>query len=118
LLAEGKLWLIDHGASLYFHHSWDNYLARSRNPFPLINDHTLISLASRLREANAALSSHLSPAILSEIIDLIPDAWLGQEDIFAGPGQQREAYLGYLASRLEASAIFVEEAIYAHAKLV
>lgn len=118
LLAEDKLWLIDHGASLYFHHSWDDYLTRSRTPFPLIKDHTLISLASRLREADASLASRLTPALLHEIIDLIPAVWLGQEERFASQADHREAYVTYLLSRLEASAIFVEEAIHAHAKLI
>jgi hypothetical protein len=116
LLWEEQLWLIDHGASLYFHHSWDDYLNRSRTPFPLIKDHTLISLASRLREVDARMASQLTPARLREIIDVIPAAWLGQEENFASQAEHREAYVTYLLSRLAASANFVEEAIHAHAK--
>ena len=118
LLWEEKLWLIDHGASLYFHHSWDDYLTRSRTPFPLIKEHTLISLASRLPEANALLSSRLTPALIREIVGFIPAVWLGQEENFASQAEHREAYINYLLSRLAASATFVEEAIHAHTKLI
>jgi len=118
LLWEEKLWLIDHGASLYFHHSWDDYLARSRTPFPLIKEHTLISLASRLPEANTLLSSRLTPDLIREIAGFIPAVWLGQEEGFASQAEHREAYINYLLSRLAASATFVEEAIHAHTKLI
>jgi hypothetical protein len=118
LLWEEKLWLIDHGASLYFHHSWDDYLTRSRTPFPLIKEHTLISLASRLAEADALLSSRLTPEFIREIVGFIPAVWLGQEERFASQAEHREAYINYLLSRLAASATFVEEAIHAHTQLI
>jgi hypothetical protein len=118
LLWEEKLWLIDHGASLYFHHSWTDYLTRSRSSFPLIKDHTLISLASRLPEADALFSSRLTPDLIREIVEFIPAVWLGQEESFASQAEHREAYISYLLSRLAASATFVEEAIHAHAKLI
>ena len=118
LLWEEKLWLIDHGASLYFHHSWDDYLTRSRTSFPLIKEHTLISLASRLPETEAFFSSRLPPDLIREIVGFIPAVWLGQEESFASQAEHREAYNNYLLSRLAASATFVEEAIHAHAKLI
>jgi hypothetical protein len=118
LLWEEKLWLIDHGASLYFHHSWADYLSRSRTSFPLIKEHTLISLASRLLEADALLSSRLTPDLIREIVGFIPAVWLGQEESFASQTEHREAYINYLLSRLAASATFVEEAIHAHTQLI
>jgi hypothetical protein len=118
LLWQEQLWLIDHGATLYFHHNWDNYLARSRSPFPLIKDHTLLSFAAKLPEAGAALSPRLTPSLLRQIIDLIPDEWLGQEPHFAGQAEHRQAYVAYLLERLAASAIFIEEAIHARAQLL
>ena len=30
-----KLWLIDHGAALYFHHDWNGWLERATQPFAL-----------------------------------------------------------------------------------
>ncbi|MEJ7710991.1 MAG: HipA family kinase [Pyrinomonadaceae bacterium] len=79
LLWHRQLWLIDHGAALYFHHSWDDYLERSRTRFPQIKDHVLLSFASELRETDAKLSEQLTPEIFSRIVNLVPDAWLGGE---------------------------------------
>ena len=118
LIRQDKLWLIDHGATLYFHHNWNDYLAHSRTPFPLIKDHTLLSLADTLPDADTALRVRLTPELIRRIIDLIPAPWLGQEPGFAGHAEHRQAYVAYLLSRLEASPIFVEEAVRARTKLV
>ncbi len=83
LLWHKRLWLIDHGAALYFHHAWDNYMERSRKPFPLIKEHVLLPFAGALREVDAALSEKLSPELINSIVELIPDAWLGGESQFA-----------------------------------
>jgi hypothetical protein len=118
LIREDQLWLIDHGASLYFHHDWADYLSRSQSPFPLIKDHTLITLASKLPEADAALRPRLTPDIIRHIVNLIPDEWLADEPAFANRQEHRSAYVSYLLSRLEASHIFVEEAVNVHAQLI
>jgi hypothetical protein len=118
LIWQDRLWLIDHGASLYFHHDWDNYLARSRNPFPLIKDHTLLPFAGKLPEAGAALRPRLTPSLIRQIVELIPDEWLGPEPHFAGQAEHRQAYSAYLLERLAASTIFVEEALHARAQLL
>ena len=75
LLWEEDLWLIDHGASLYFHHSWDDYLARSRTPFSLIKDHVMLPFARDMAQADAALR----PQITAELVDgiLAPMAGCG-----------------------------------------
>jgi len=118
LLWQGQLWLIDHGSSLYFHHNWKDYLERSRTPFPFIKDHTLLPLASALLEADARLRARLTPQIIEDVVQLIPDVWLGHEQVFATPAEQRQAYAAYLLTRKEASAVFVEEARRARAELV
>src|SRR5215470_17029562 len=84
-----KLWLIDHGAALYFHHTWQDYLARSRAPFPLIKDHVLLPRASALREADAQLTERVTPVILASIVHRIPDAWLVGEAPFESSEQHR-----------------------------
>lgn len=118
LIWQEALWLIDHGAALYFHHSWDDYLARSRSPFPLIKDHALITRASRLPEAGAGLQPRLTPEAIHQIVAAVPEAWLNGETQFAGVIEHRQAYVNYLLNRLEAAPIFVEEAMRARAKLV
>ena len=114
-----RLWLIDHGAALYFHHTWNDYLAQSQRPFTAIKDHVLLPWASALAEADAALRARLAPATLERIVAAIPDAWLSGEGApFTDVAEHRAAYLAYLTSRLEASPIFLAEAQHARAALV
>ncbi len=118
LIWQDNLWLIDHGSSLYFHHNWNGYLQRSRAAFQLIKDHTLLSLAEGLREIDVTLKPRLTPELIHHIVDLVPDAWLHNGGSFDSPAAYRAAYVAYLLSRLEASHIFVEEALNARAQLV
>jgi hypothetical protein len=118
LIWEKSLWLIDHGASLYFHHHWNDYLSHSRTPFPLVKHHVLLPFAAELPEADSRLRPRLTPRVVERIAGFIPDAWLGDEPRFDGPAAHRRAYVDYLLSRLEAAPVFVEEARHARAKLV
>jgi hypothetical protein len=118
LIWHQRLWLIDHGAALYFHHTWTDYLARSQSPFTPIKQHVLLPFASLLLEANAELSQRLNATLLEEIVHQIPAVWLDGVPGFASPDEQRAAYLTYLCKRLEAAHLFVEEAIHARAQLV
>jgi hypothetical protein len=118
LIWHKRLWLIDHGAALYFHHTWENYLAHSRRPFTAIKDHVLLPFASALPEADATLRPRLTAAVLERIVEAIPDAWLQREPAFNDPAELRAAYLAYLRSRLDASPIFVEEALHARAHVI
>ncbi|MBI1882036.1 MAG: aminotransferase class I and II [Chloroflexi bacterium] len=115
LIAQGHPWLIDHGAALYFHHDWNDYLGRSRSRFPQIKEHVLLPFATRLSEVDASLSARLTPAVIDHIIALIPASWLGNETEFANHEAHRAAYATYLRRRLEAPRAFVEEAIRARA---
>jgi len=113
-----NLWLIDHGAALYFHHNWGDYLTASRGPFPAIKDHVLLRYASALAEVDAALPGRLTPELIREIVAAIPDDWLAGESRFASLDEHRAAYCSYLLSRLAASATFVAEAERARTLLV
>lgn len=108
-----RLWLIDHGAALYFHHDWNDHLARSTSPFPLIKDHVLLRLAGRLPEIDAQMIRLITPEVIADIVGLIPDDWLETEPSFAAKREHRDAYLQYLSSRLRAPRAFVEEAVRA-----
>jgi hypothetical protein len=107
LMWHKRLWLIDHGATLYFHHArgWIDDRARARDPFTLIKENVLLRRAGRLSEVDAAMAAALTPEIIEGITALIPEAWL--ED---GPSH-RAAYGRYLIDRLAAPRGFVEEAI-------
>ena len=113
-----RLWLIDHGAALYFHHAGNNYLERSRDPFPLIKDHVLVQFASSLREVDSKMTGRVTPNIIDSIVRLIPDAWLVGDSTFGGSNQHRGAYTEYLLSRLVPPHVFLEEAIRARSLYV
>jgi hypothetical protein len=104
-----ELWLIDHGAALYFHHSWNNWEEQAKSPFNLIKDHVLLSQASNLYELNIQLKALLTPKIIAEIVNLIPDEWL-QGDYFSSPDEYRNAYNLFLNSRIANADIFVKAA--------
>jgi hypothetical protein len=117
LMWHRKLWLIDHGAALYFHHKWDNYLRRSREPFTLIKDHVLLRFADSLNDADSKMTALLTPEVVGAAVKLIPDAWL-DGDASSGGGGGRDAYAEYLLSRLEPPRAFLEEAIRARSLYV
>jgi hypothetical protein len=104
-----ELWLIDHGASLYFHHSWQNWEEQSIRPFALVKDHVLLPQASELAEVNAELSKLFTPQVIDAVLAVLPDQWLN-EDIFPSSDLQRKAYAKFLNARIENSSIFVKEA--------
>ena len=95
-------WLIDHGATLYFHHSagWESDAARARTGFPNIKDHVLLRQATMVAECDDEMSGRLTGEVIKEIVGLIPEAWL------AGPGG-RVPYERYLTERLAAPRTFV-----------
>ena len=110
LVWHGKLWLIDHGAALYFHHASSDYAASAASPFALIKDHVLLPFASRLDEADALMSARLTPDRIEAIVALIPDTWLEDSAGFASKAEHRTAYVQYLARRLSVPRAFAMEA--------
>lgn len=109
-----KLWLIDHGASLYFHHNWPggdgpSLEAVSQRPFAAARDHVLLPFASALAEADAELAPRLTAEVLGDVVASIPDEWLAAEAGFEEPEGVRSAYVSYLTSRLR------EPRVWAHA---
>lgn len=105
-----RLWMIDHGATLIFHHNWDGYLERSRAAFPLIADHVLLGWANEIREVDPELASMLTPDVIARIIDLIPAEWLGDESRFASVDEHRSGYRDYLTRRLSEPREWMEDA--------
>jgi hypothetical protein len=110
-----RLYLIDHGAALYFHHAWNGRDVDPTRPFPLIRDHVLLSSADRLAAIDAEMVERLTPAVIEDIIAAVPDTWLQGPDAFADAATQRAAYNDYLVRRLAAPRAFVQEAIDARA---
>jgi hypothetical protein len=113
LIWHRRLWLIDHGASLYFHHAWNRHDQHATNPFALIKDHVLLKYASTLADVDAQMASLLTADKLANIVQWIPDSWLPDDAGFAGKNAQREAYRNYFILRMQSSAVFLQEAIRA-----
>lgn len=107
LVWHGRLWLIDHGASLYFHHNWPAWLgtkdrrAASQRPYVAARGHVLLSLATKLPEADASLAPQLTEGALGDVVALVPDEWLRDEPGFGSAEEVRSAYVEYLSARLE-----------------
>jgi hypothetical protein len=114
LMWHRRVWLIDHGATLYLHHSpgWEEDDARVADPFTLVKNHVLLRAASALEEADVAMSAALNESTIADIVAAIPDTWLadygqGREEVMRG------AYVRYLTERLRTPRRFVEEAVRA-----
>ncbi len=110
LMWNNELWLIDHGASLYFHHSWDTWEKHAESSFSLIKDHVLLPKASKLNEVDTTFKKLLTPKVLSEVVNLIPDEWLLWRDTLELPENLKAIYTEFLTRRLAASEVFVKEA--------
>jgi hypothetical protein len=112
------LWLIDHGAALYFHHHWSNHLENSRRPFVMIKDHVLLPFADAIEAADARLAATIAEPMLTDIVASIPDEWLAGDPVFGDDDAHRlhrAAYVEFLVNRLRAPRAFATEAARAHA---
>jgi hypothetical protein len=106
-----ELWLIDHGASLYFHHNWktwENHLTRT---FPNIKDHVLLERADRLLEAAKEIKEVFNEEKIREIVAIIPEEWLEEESNELTPTEMRNAYIEFLSSKLNRIDELAKEAL-------
>lgn len=116
LIWHKRLFLIDHGASLYFHHAWTpDYLARASSPFPAVKEHVLLPCATDLPGADARLAPRLTPEVVRGVFELVPDEWLTDVPLFADAAAHRAAYVDYVLARLDAPRAFAAEAERARA---
>ena len=117
LMWHKELWLIDHGAALYFHHSWQNWQEQAIRPFAQVKDHVLLPWASELSSVDTAFKQILTPELLRSIVNLLPDEWL-----VGVPGESagaiREVYYQFLELRLSVSQILVKHAEDARKTLI
>ncbi|NLR81463.1 HipA family kinase [Chitinophaga eiseniae] len=118
LMWRNELWLIDHGASLYFHHSWQNWQEQALRPFVQVKDHVLLPQASELDTVDAAFRLLLTPERIRGIVDIIPDEWLISDQHTESPEERRDVYFEFLTARIRHSEIFVKEAQHARTTLI
>lgn len=118
LIWNKELWLIDHGASFYFHHSWDNWAQSALTPFALIKDHVLLPKAQKLDEVDQLFTTKLNTTVLKNIVWGIPEDWLHWEDSDLSPDAIREIYFQFLSIRLNNSSLFLNQAKDARKTLI
>lgn len=104
-----QLYLIDHGAALYFHHDWDSAPRVAPSKFPIIREHVLLPWASQLSEAADYFAAKLTAEVLRTAVASAPEEWLTTTP---------ERYVNYFIERLAYRANFEEEAQRAHADLL
>ena len=117
LMWHNELWLIDHGASLYFHHTWDDWEAQATKPFGRIKDHVLLKWASELDSVDKTLKDKLTDSVIEHIVQQIPDEWLADSGE-SSPAAARAVYRQFLTMRIAASPVFVNEAKDARERIV
>jgi len=117
LWSGGALWLIDHGAALYWHHDWNGSTAGSDRPFPLVRDHVLLPCADTLPAAGSTLRVRLDDATLERVLGLVPDDWFPPSPELPTASAHRAAYAAYLRARRASTDVFIEEATRARARL-
>lgn len=122
LMWHRNLYLIDHGAALYFHHNWETMPAKAESPFAEIAKHVLLPWASQIEAAGAIAQAGLTREVFERILAEVPDAWLetGPALTTASPTarKKRAAYVDFFVKRLKFAQIFEQEATRAHARLI
>lgn len=118
LLWHGETWLIDHGASLYFHHAWTDPAKAALTPFAYIKDHALLRKASRLDEADLKMRKRLSHELLRSIVAAVPEEWLATDGANPDAATRREGYATFLTERIKNTQLFLNEAKNARQSLI
>lgn len=113
LVWHNELWLIDHGASFFFHHSWDNWEQHSKSPFVYIKDHVLLPQASLLDQIDQEMKMLFTEETIKQITDLIPEEWLQWDDVDASAEEIRNVYFQFLLNRINHTDLFINEANHA-----
>lgn len=104
-----ELWLIDHGATLYFHHNWDHWEDQVEKPFVQIKDHVLLPKASKVDEVDEQYRRLFTKDNLARLLSAVPDEWLLEEGREVSPQEARAVYVEFLSRRAEHSSVFVDQ---------
>jgi len=118
LIWNRELWLIDHGASFLFHHSWENFERHALSPFALIKDHVLLPKASQLDRVDEEMKNSITPDMIRNVLEEVPEEWLLASRDVEGADEARQVYEYFLLKRLEFSEVFLTEAKNAREALI
>lgn len=110
LVWHGRLWLIDHGASLYIQHTWRDPARHARGRFHQVKEHVLLPVAGSVADADRRLASRVGREMLESIVADVPDDWLAPEPGLPDAAAHRAAYVDYLLARVAGPRPWVEEA--------
>lgn len=110
LLWKKELWLIDHGAAFYFHHSWNKREEYIEKPFEQIKDHVLLPFANDMLAADEFMKTLFTPDAIAAIVNLLPNEWLTWDETLQ-PQQLKDAYIHFLNKRIAHSSILVKQII-------
>lgn len=113
-----ELWLIDHGATLYFHYSWTDWKKHALSPFTLIKDHVLLPYANDLNSVDIEFKKILSDDVIKEIVNSIPAEWLDWSSDDETIDDIRQTYIQFLIVRRDNSEIFIKQAQDARKTLI
>lgn len=113
-----KLYPIDHGAALFFHHDWASMETKIASPFAQIEKHVLLPWATEIEKSGVIARDKLSGGVIDAIVAQVPEEWLDTIPGDLSAAQRREAYIDFFCGRLVAAKIFEEEAINARSRLV
>jgi len=113
-----KLYPIDHGAALFFHHDWENMEKKIESPFPQSGQHVLLPWATGIATAGTIAREKLPAEVIEAIVAAVPDEWLATIPGDGSVAERRVAYIDFFCRRLAAAHIFEEEATNARSRLV
>lgn len=113
LMWNKDLWLIDHGASLYFHHAWDNWEEQAVKPFVMIKDHVLLKQATMLREVHDDMMRVITEDTIEAVLNQLPESWLSTANQHLSADETKRVYKQYLLNRRAHSETFLNEAVHA-----
>ena len=108
-----ELWVIDHGASLYFHHNWQNPAEQALKPFTAVKDHVLLPWATELTTIDSTMRNMLTPEKIKAIVQLVPDNWLEDDVPEISIAEKQLGYETFLNTRIHHSTLFINEALHA-----
>jgi hypothetical protein len=112
---QGDLWMIDQGAAFYWQYNWAGSIDGAASPFALIRDHVLLPRAGDLVAAGEELRRTMTRDLIEHVLALVPEDWLLDPPSLQAPGERRARFAEYLVARRDATSVFVEEAVRAHA---
>jgi len=105
-----ELWVIDNGASFYFHHNWPTWEEHLERTFPFVKDHILLGQASLLPQAAQEILGSVDREKLGEIVSALPEEWLQHESDPMGAEEIRRAYVQFITTKLSMMDLLVKEA--------